>query len=974
MRTTRFGNRKLALLLVAFVGAAVATACSSSDEETSPTPSGGTPDAGADVEADAPVESGDEADASSATTIDSVPLQTTLNVASLSAPVDVVRDEWGIPHIYGASLPDVAYAQGYVTARDRLPQMDIIRHNADGSLTEIVGGLYASVFDSDVKMRAHHLRSTAQKTWDALQASTAADDVLARRVLTSYAAGVNAVIDEFKQGKYAVPAAFALIYGPESVKPWTEVDSLLMGNFQAFSLAFDAASEIQNTRLKTAAATAFPSDDVDPRKAARAKIAEDLGILAPIDPTYTIDGWTGMGGDTSTAMAPAARDGNFRALLDADALAVRDVGNDHMLHPSRGSNNWIVGPQLSKTGHTLVANDTHLSLTNPAVFHLVHLVSTGKDDAVDAMGVAFPGIPAVILGMNQHVAWGATVNNVDVTDVYAEEIAPCAGSSDPCVMFQGNEVPLVPRVEHFSFAVKGIPSGSVDVTMYDVPHHGPILPRPTAAHDGIDPLGSSELSVRYTGHEPAPLFGAVIGLVRAKTVEEAKTALDGSFKYGGQNWVIGDDQGNFGWTEVIRVPRRTAGHAPWEVLPGDGSAEWTTDLDPKYIPHAWNPAKGFLATANADPIGVTDDGDPFFGEPVVGDAPLYLGWNYDPGTRVGRITKRLQAATANGAKVGIDDMQSIQADDVSEWGEKLAPTLIDAATALAAELAQPGTHPELASVVQAAGADAKAIAPALPAILSAWTHASPSGAAETNPTAADVTDSQAMMVFAAWASQFSHATLDDEIAALGVGASDDFVLKMLVRACTAPAELKTGVSDVSGDAVLFDDLGTEAIEGKREIAAKALVAAIDVLVGAAGDDVTKWRWGQVHTLALEFLAPLDPLRVPLRDDPQYGAGFPRHGGIGTVDVGDHGLSKTDFSYDSGPAIRFVCELDPKGPKARNVLPGGEIFDTESPHYRDQMELWRKNQAIDLAFQTADVVKSAHAEYVKNKLGRVRFAP
>ena len=104
-------------------------------------------------------------------------------------------------------------------------------------------------------------------------------------------------------------------------------------------------------------------------------------------------------------------------------------------------------------------------------------------------------------------------------------------------------------------------------------------------------------------------------------------------------------------------------------------------------------------------------------------------------------------------------------------------------------------------------------------------------------------------------------------------------------------------------------------------------------------------------------------------------GFPRHGYIGTVDVAGDRVSKTDFTFGHGPAIRFVCELDPAGgPRARNALPGGETFDPQSPHYRDQLELWRKNQTFDLAFRPADVIASAGVEFASNHLGRIRIAP
>jgi penicillin amidase len=161
----------------------------------------------------------------------------------------------------------------------------------------------------------------------------------------------------------------------------------------------------------------------------------------------------------------------------------------------------------------------------------------------------------------------------------------------------------------------------------------------------------------------------------------------------------------------------------------------------------------------------------------------------------------------------------------------------------------------------------------------------------------------------------------------------------------------------------------------REQAAHAILDTLDFLAGALGQDIGKWRWGNLHTITLQFLAPVDPLQIPLKGDAQYPNGFPRHGDIGTVDAAGDSLDIGDYTYNHGPAIRFVAELDPKnGPRARNVLPGGEVLDPQSPHYRDQMELWRKNKTFDLAFKEGDVAASAKVEYMKNGDGRVHFAP
>ena len=899
--------------------------------------------------------------------VNDVPQTDVVKNPALSGTVDMVRDQWGIPHIYGDDIGDVAFVQGYVTAQDRLFQMDLVRHQAAGTLSELLGDIAPSVIDGDIQMRVHHFKATCQAAWQTLSTSTDPSDQTTTKMLTKYAAGVNAYIADLQSQRYSLPSALVFLYAPSTIKPWTEVDSLLVGQRLAFELSFDAGSDMFRTQLDAAEQTQFLASTAPPALKARKGIAADFEIMAPVDPTYTLpSGWTGMNGDTTRASV----DPSVVPALKAASAMLRGLGHDHQVHPDIGSNNWVVGPSLSKTGHAMVANDTHLSLGNPPIFHLIHLVARGSKK-LDVMGVMFPGIPGVILGNNEHVAWGATVNNIDVTDVYQETVVPCDSSGAPCVMYQGNKVPLVPRVENFDVGRFGSILRTVTVTLWDVPQHGPVIPRVLADHSGIEPLGTTELSIKYTGHEPAPRLSEVVyGLDTAATVKDGFAAVDAGFEYGGQNWVIADDQGHIGWTEFTRAPRRQASAPPWKVLPGDGSAEWGGDLDPRYIPHAYDPAQGFIATANNDPIGVTDDGDPFFDEPVVDGLPLYLGSDYDPGTRVGRITKRIQAA----GKMSIDDLQSIQADDVSEWAQALQPTFVSAAQALVDEINAPGTHADLTTLAQQASPPSKMILPMALSWVQAWDGTTPSGVAEDSPTAAQIQNSQAATVLQVWMRRFADRTFEDETTALNLVPGSDAQLKLLVRMCTHTELLKTALDPTSGDPILFDVWDTVEQETKREQAAHAILDALDFLYSALGADATAWRWGNLHTITLQFLAPVAALQIPLQNDPMYPNGFPRHGAIGTVDVGGDSLDLADYTYTHGPAIRFVAELDPKGVHARNALPGGEVLDPMSPHYRDQLELWRKNKTFDLAFVESDVAASARVELKTNGDGRIHFTP
>jgi penicillin amidase len=255
----------------------------------------------------------------------------------------------------------------------------------------------------------------------------------------------------------------------------------------------------------------------------------------------------------------------------------------------------------------------------------------------------------------------------------------------------------------------------------------------------------------------------------------------------------------------------------------------------------------------------------------------------------------------------------------------------------------------------------------------AWSFDTPSGVASDSPTQAQIVDSQATAIYNSWRSHFIADALGDELNVLNVAVDDDLVLKLLLRMCTHPETLTTG-KEQNGDSVLFDNLTTSATETKQQIAAQALLEALADLSTKLGADPAQWRWGSLHTLTLDGLLPLPDFSIPLSTDPNFPHGFPRHGDDGTVDIGYHGFSTTDFTYNEGPQQRLVIEMTPNGPIARNTLPGGEVFNPTSPHYADLMELWRKNQTFNVAFAETDVVATANRELAAHGDGRVRFSP
>jgi penicillin amidase len=304
---------------------------------------------------------------------------------------------------------------------------------------------------------------------------------------------------------------------------------------------------------------------------------------------------------------------------------------------------------------------------------------------------------------------------------------------------------------------------------------------------------------------------------------------------------------------------------------------------------------------------------------------------------------------------------------------------MSAASALADAIDAPASHPELASVLAQASAQAKPLVRPALMLLQKWSGDTPSGVAESNPTAQQIADSQAAVVMGVWLRTFTDRTLRDEEAVLGITRGTVARLKLMVRLCTHTEQLATAIAPATGDPILFDDLTTKSeTEGKLQMAALGLLDALDIIAGKMGADPSRWRWGTIHTVSLAPIGGQTGLTLPKPSDPQYANGWPRPGAWGTVDPAAEVLDLQNYSYTDGPVIRFVAELDPqKGPHARNVMPGGEIFDPSSPHYGDMAELWRKNQAFDLAYQPVDVAASAKKELAQNHVdivGRVTFAP
>lgn len=923
--------------------------------------SGGASDAGA--VADRP-DSATNADAGPASTVAAVPIARTERLAGLDGPVDVVYDAMGWPHIYASTLRDAAYVQGAIMARDRMAQMDLLRRLASGTLAERFGQVPGAI-GQDISTRVLGLRRAAQAMWDAMPAGRA------KTILEAYTRGVNHYLGQVRRREVEIPAGSELLVD-EMTPDWTPVDSLAIGRYQSYSLSYDADDDIERTGVVQRSAAVFDGADamMRPDLRARSGFAWDVLVWRSPSTAVTVPDFfpPQMGSRSSFRPEVTRRDPSSQTLARSARFfeltrELFSVFGDE----TRGSNNWVVTAGASTTGHPLVANDPHLRLSSPAIWWGNHITVTSGEDAVSVAGTTFPGIPWVIIGFTPRVAWGVTTAGYDVTDVYQEEITAGAAGQPDFVRLNGTPVPI----QIINETVRDSTGGSVAVRLEVVPHHGPIVPE--IRNNQIVPRTSNRaLSIKWTGHAATTEFQAFLDVSYAANAADARRRVQ-AFGVGAQNWVIADVMGGVEYTSHANIPVRAAGGLTWSptnlagtnpclVLPGTGEAEWTGNLPPERIPGATGSAtRPFIATANNDQAGVTLDGNPF-------DAPAYLGCSFAWGWRQERILQRL---TALNGRISREDLEAVQSDVRVLAAGRFRPFLMAAGARLEAEWTAAGTHADLASLAVEAAPRRERIRGALMR-LQQWSLDGASGVGE-GVTETQRSDSVASTIFHAWLGRMFQRAVGDENAALresGVPFGYD-TLRAVLHLLEHPMELRTR-DMTTGQSAAWDDLSTTEVRETRDwILLKSLDEALLGLENTYGAaDMNRWIWGERHTVRFGALVPGAPVDIPNARDPMHPNGFPRPGGIEVVDASGGGWSPSvstgamgvvlryGFSYGSGPSQRFTVDLDPAGPVAWNVIPGGQSMDPASPHFRDGADLWWRNRSHRVHIIERDVAMNA----------------
>jgi penicillin amidase len=558
-----------------------------------------------------------------------------VEVAGITAPVEIVRDAHAIPHIFASTRLDALYGLGYAHAQDRLWQMEFQRRISHGRLSEIFG---AVTIPEDRFLRTVGFGRAARSAWNRLSKDAQTD-------INAYVSGVNAFIDAHKGSR--LPPEFSLLrFEPE---PWSGVDVIGWGKMMAWDLSanydlellrHDIAAKVGLDRLRELMPP-YPDNgptivrETQPGSAPAGAHGHDASELTPrpnssVQTSPSPRGWLqSVAGSLSTPIG--------RSLLGG-------------LSEGTGSNNWVVDGTLTASGKPLLANDPHLAPHIPSLWYLAHL----KAGDFDVSGATLPGAPAVIIGRNRSIAWGVTNVAADVQDLYRERLDREGRSAE----FRGAWEPL--RIVTETIRVSGEEPILVNVR---TSRHGPLVSDAINANneaitDGLKPPPLEPLAFRWTAlDEDDSTVQAFLNLNAARNWTEFTASLE-HFVVPSQNFVYADVDGHIGYYAPGRIPVRASGDGAMPVAGWTGDAEWTSWVPFEQLPHAYDPPDHFIVTANH--------------KPAPQSYPFHIALEYPEPYRALRITELLK----QGGKLTPDYFRRIQADTLSAHARELLPLLL----------------------------------------------------------------------------------------------------------------------------------------------------------------------------------------------------------------------------------------------------------------------------------------------------------
>ncbi|MET9058293.1 penicillin acylase family protein [Streptomyces antibioticus] len=874
-----------------------------------------------------------------------------ITLDGLSGPVDVKRDGHGIPQIYASSDEDLFMAQGFVQAQDRFYEMDVRRHLTSGRLSEMFG---ADQIDNDEFLRTLGWERVAKEEYDKkLSPST-------KKYLQAYAKGVNAYL----AGKDAeeISLEYAALGFVNDYKPaeWTPVDSVSWLKAMAWDLRGNMQDEIDRALMTSRLGPqqiedlypAYPYKvDGEPNtivqegeysalnKAFRASGSEGSST----DGTTGSSNATGTAGSTGSTDASSGTSDGSGTSSDTSGLQGQLVGLYDVLDdlPAAvgvngngiGSNSWVVDGDHTITGKPLLANDPHLSASLPSVWYQMglHCRAVSAKCQYDVTGYTFAGMPGVVIGHNQDIAWGMTNSGADVTDLYLEKL------SGEGYLYDGKVRPFTTREETIEVAGGDAKKIVVRETQDGMPllsdrskelvKVGQKATVDNAAPDRGDGYG---IALKWTALEAGTTMDAVFAMNRAKDWDDFRDAAK-QFDVPSQNLVYADTAGNIGYQLPGRIPTRAKGDTGSVPVAGwESENKWTGWIGFDELPYEYNPDRGYIVTANQAVID--QDKVPY---------TLTTDWGY--GTRSQRITELIKNKLKGGGKISTDDMRQMQTDNSSEIAQVLVPTLLkidvdDPEVREAQDLLQGWNFTQDADSAAAAYFNA------------VWRNVLKLAFGNKLPKELRV-EGQCLLVDPA--NSTSPVDNTQKVRECGQREPDQAQPDGGDRWFQVVRKL---MDKPDSDWWTTPESGTRegADRNRDDLLKRAMIDARWELTAELGKDIDTWSWGRLHRLFLknQTLGTSGPdfIQYVLNRGPwKLGGGEAAVDATGWNAAGGYGVVWV-------PSMRMVVNLaDPDKSKWINLTgASGHAF---SAHYTDQTGKWAKGELLDWAFSKKAVEES-----------------
>ena len=564
----------------------------------------------------------------------------TVELQGLTAPVEIYRDRYGVPHIYAQTAEDLFFAQGYVHAQDRYWQMEFWRRIGAGRLSEFFG---EATLSSDIFLRTMGFARIAEQEY-------ALADPETRRALEAYAAGVNAYTQSRRPAQLGLEFALLQWMGVEvEIEPWTPINTLTWAKVMAYDLGGNMEDEIRRVELIRAVGLDMAADLLPTYR-------DDMPYIVPDEELDYLSGSARNAGDLLAHLD----DVNTRLVGGFDPARSLALGWGEGI----GSNNWVLSGDLTDTGAPILANDPHLGIQMPSIWYEIglHCVEKTPDCPFEVRGYSFAGAPGVIIGHNDRIAWGMTNVNPDVQDLYIERINP-ANPNQYEVNGEWVDMDLIPE----EIIVQGEDEPYFLMVRYT--RHGPIVTDMESMQDQagftIGPPGFPEgleftaLSLQWTALQPVETFRAILLLDKAQNYEDFREALQ-YFTVPSQNFVYADVEGNIGYQMPGQVPIRAGGDGSLPAPGWTDDYEWVDFIPYDDLPRAYNPTQGYIVTAN---------------NPVASPEYPYLIMNYggfDHGYRARRIVEMIEEHPDG---ISLDDVATMQGDNLNLSALEILPYL-----------------------------------------------------------------------------------------------------------------------------------------------------------------------------------------------------------------------------------------------------------------------------------------------------------